>query len=64
MALSVLPQNIMNNIHIEILLVKYNLQDLFQCERNIRRILTYFPNILLEFDINMELFYSQFISDI
>lgn len=64
MALSVLPQNIMNNIHIEILLVKYNLQDLFQCERNIRRILTYFPNILLEFDINMELFYSQFIIDI
>lgn len=61
MALSVLPQNIMNNIHIEILLVKYNLQNLFQCERNIRRILTYFPNILLEFDINMELFYSQFI---
>jgi len=51
----------MNNIHIEILLVKYNLQNLFQCERNIRRILTYFPNILLQFDINMELFYSQFI---
>lgn len=61
MALSVLPQHIMNNIHIEILLVKYNLQNLFQCERNIRRILTYFPNILLQFDINMELFYSQFI---